>query len=133
MNQGLGPYAPGLEKCVEVEELGLNLCGINSLVGPDEFARHVIRCYSTQEARVQCALDDVASNICQALLAGELPGAAQAAQAVAQRQPHRRGARGAHGAGQSGRALLRCAAPGLTCIWSNRPGSKFCTPFIDRL
>jgi len=32
-----------------------------------DIARHVIGCLLIQETRVQCALDDVASNICQAL------------------------------------------------------------------
>jgi hypothetical protein len=32
--------------------------------------RHIIRCHSTQDTRVHNALDDVASNICQALIRG---------------------------------------------------------------
>jgi len=38
--------------------------------GLADVARHVTGCYSTQEPRIQHALDDVASNICQALTRG---------------------------------------------------------------
>jgi hypothetical protein len=37
-----------------------------------EMARHVIRCRATQEMRAQNAYDEVAGNICRALLAGHM-------------------------------------------------------------
>jgi len=38
----------------------------------DGIARHVIGCQSSQDTRVQSALDDVANKICQALVLGEV-------------------------------------------------------------
>ena len=42
-------------------------------MGQADTARHVVGCRSTQDTRVQHALDDVAGNICQALPAVFLP------------------------------------------------------------
>jgi len=57
--------------------------------GPADTARHGLGCHSTQASRAQSALDDVASNVCQAHL--ELHERAGHLELRAHRQTHSKG------------------------------------------
>ena len=54
---------------VQLKRHGFKVCRMTSQ-GLADIARHDMVCHSTQETRVHGALDDVACNICQALLRG---------------------------------------------------------------